>query len=155
MKKRVSDSKTEQVQIISLADLNGYKRLFGGKLMEWIDIVAAVTARRHCEKNVTTVMIDRLHFKEPAHRNDLVVLKGKITYVANTSMEICVKSYVESVTGTRRLINTAYVIMVALDENERPTKVPGLILETEKEKKEWEKGKVRYELRKRRKTEAF
>lgn len=155
MKKRVSESKTEQVQIITQSDLNGYKRLFGGQLMEWIDIVAAVTARRHCERNVTTVMIDRLHFKEPAHANDLIVLRGQVTYVGKTSMEICVRSYVESLTGMRRLINTAYVIMVALDENENPCEVPGLIIENENEQREWEAGKKRYELRKQRKIECY
>lgn len=155
MKKRVSDSKTEQVQIISQSDLNGYKRLFGGQLMEWIDVVAAVTARRHCEKNVTTVMVDRLHFKEPAHANDLIVLRGKITYVGKTSMEICVRSYVEGVDGMRRLINTAYFIMVALDEKENPIPVPELILETNEDRREWEMGKKRYELRKQRRIECY
>ena len=155
MDKKVSDSMTEQVQIISQADLNGYKRLFGGKLAEWIDIVAAVTARRHCEHNVTTLMIDQLKFKEPAHANDLIVLRGKVTYVGRTSMEVCVRSYVETVNGMRRLINTAYVVMVALDDNEKTIEVPGLIPETEEEKREWEAGKKRYELRKQRRSECY
>ncbi len=155
MNKRICDSITEQVQIISQADLNGYKRLFGGKLAEWIDIVAAVTARRHCEYNVTTLMIDQLRFKEPAHANDLIVLRGNITYVGKTSMEVCVRSYVEKLNGMRRLINTAYVVMVALDENENTIEAPGLILETEEEKREWEAGKKRYELRKQRRNECF
>ena len=68
-------------------------------------------------------------------------------------MEICVKTYVESLDGTRRLINKAYVIMVALDENERPTHVPGLILETEEEKREWEQALQRKAERSRRKKE--
>lgn len=147
-KKRVSDSLTEQVQILTLEDLNGYKRLFGGQLMRWIDIVAAVTARRHCEKNVTTAMVDSLKFKEPAHANDLIVLRGKITYVGRTSMEVRVDSYVEAPDGKRRLINIAYFIMVALDESEKPTRVPGLILESEEEKIEWELGEKRYKYRK-------
>ena len=42
--KRVSESRTEQIQILMPAHINGYKRLFGGKLMEWIDVVAAVVA---------------------------------------------------------------------------------------------------------------
>lgn len=155
MDKKVCESSTEQVQIISQSDLNGYKRLFGGKLVEWIDIVAAVTARRHCEHNVTTLMIDQLHFKEPAHANDLIVLRGKMTYVGRTSIEVCVRSYVETLNGMRRLINTAYVVMVALDENEKSIEVPGLILETEEEKREWEAGKKRYELRKQRRNECF
>lgn len=153
MEKRVSESRTEQVQILSQGTLNGYKRLFGGKLMEWIDVVAAVTARRHSGRNVTTAAVDSLEFKEAAYANDTLVIIGYITYTGTTSMEICVKTYVESLDGTRRLINKAYVIMVALDENERPTHVPGLILETEEEKREWEQALQRKAERSRRKKE--
>lgn len=150
MDKRVSESRTEQVHIITQSDLNGYKRLFGGKLMKWVDIVAAVTARRHCEMNVTTAMVDTLEFREPAHANDLIVLIGQMTYTGRSSMEVCVRSYVEDLNGTRRIINKAYFVMVALDENEKPKKVPRLILETDYEKEEWELGEKRYEMRKNR-----
>lgn len=155
MDKRVSDSKTEQVQWVSQSDLNGYKRLFGGKLMQWIDIVAGVTARRHSGKNVTTLMVDSLQFKEAAYANDLIVIIGKVTYVGRTSMEVCVRSYVEEQDGMRRLINTAYFVMVALDENEKPTEVPGLILESEEEKMEWEFAKKRNEMRKNRRKGEY
>ena len=150
MNKRVRESRTEQAHIITQSDLNGYKRLFGGQLMEWVDIVAAVTARRHCEMNVTTAMVDTLEFREPAHANDMIVLIGEMTYVGGSSMEVCVRSYVENLNGTRRLINTAYFVMVALDENENPKKVFGLIPETDFEKQEWEAGKKRYEMRRKR-----
>lgn len=70
-------------------------------------------------------------------------------------MEVCVKTYVEELSGERRLINTAYVVLVALDENEKPTEVPGLILETEQEKADWEAGRRRNELRKQRKAEKY
>lgn len=153
MEKSVIDSKTEQVQILSQSTLNGYKRLFGGKLMEWIDVVAAVVARRHSGKNVTTASVDSLDFTAAAYANDTVVLTGYITYTGRTSMEICVKTYVESLDGTRRLINKAYVVMVALDENENPTEVPKLICETEEEKLEWEKAECRSRQRKLRKAE--
>ena len=56
--KYVSDSYTEQVQILSQSTLNGYNRLFGGRLMQWIDVVAAVVARRHSNCNVTTAAVD-------------------------------------------------------------------------------------------------
>ncbi|MBQ2932181.1 MAG: acyl-CoA thioesterase [Clostridia bacterium] len=143
MEKRVSDSMTEQVHILSQGSLNGYKRLFGGQLMSWIDVVAAVVARRHSEKNVTTAVVDMLQFNAPAYANDTVCIVGKITYVGRTSMEVKVTAYVEELSGERKLINTAYVVMVALDENERPTEVPGLILETEEERQEYENAKAR------------
>ncbi len=155
MKKRVVDSKTEQVQILSLGVLNGYKRLFGGKLMQWIDIVAAVVARRHSGKNVTTACVDSLEFTSAAHANDTLVLEGYLTYTGKTSMEICVKTYVEALDGARRLINKAYVVMVALDENERPAEIPQLLCETEEEKAEWERARERSLTRKKRRYESL
>ena len=146
--KRVKDSITEQVHILTQGNLNGYRRLFGGKLMSWMDVVAAVVARRHSERNVTTAVVDMLEFKAPAYANDTICIIGKITYVGNTSMEVKVDVFVEELTHERRLINTAYFVMVALDENEKPTKVPGIILETEEEKIEYEKAKIRKERRK-------
>lgn len=147
MGKTVKDSYTEQVQILNQSNINGFGRLFGGNLMQWIDVVAAVVARRHCEKNVTTVLVDRLEFKKPARVNDTVVLTGYITYAGKTSMEICVKTYVEALNGDRLLINKAYVVMVALDENDNPSPVPDLILTNEREIKEREEAKKRREMR--------
>jgi len=135
--KRVSDSYTTQVQILTQANLNGYQRLFGGQLMSWMDIVAAVAARRHAGRNVTTVRVDDLEFKAPAYANDTLMLTAYVCYVGNTSMDICVNVYLESLQGTKKLINRAHFIMVALDENENPAPVPGLILETEQQKAEW------------------
>jgi len=145
--KRVCDSYAEQVQILTQANLNGYSRLFGGQLMEWIDIVAAVVARRHSGKNVTTAVVDMLEFKEPAYANDTLIIMGKITYAGKTSMEIKVMTYVEELSGVRKLINTAYIVMVALDENDIPTEVPKLILETEEEKREHQEALLRKERR--------
>jgi len=124
--KKISDSYTEQVQIVLPEHTNGYGRLFGGTLLAWIDIVAAVVARRHSECNVTTVKIDNLCFKAPAHLNDTVLLKGKLESVGNTSMTVRVDTYLEELNGKRELINTAFLKMVALDENEKPTRVPKL-----------------------------
>ena len=143
MAKTVKDSYTEQVQILNQSNINGFGRLFGGQLMQWIDVVAAVVARRHSEKNVTTILVDKLEFKKPARVNNTVVLQGYITYVGRTSMEICVKTYVESLSGVRTLINKAYVVMVALDENDTPVPVPELLLTTDEEKAEWEDAKRR------------
>ena len=141
--KKVSDSYTEQVHIVTSSNINGYKRLFGGQLMEWIDETAAVVARRHSEKNVTTAGVDRLQFRKPAKANDIVVLCGQITHVGRTSMEIKVNSYVEKLNGERVLINEAYVVMVAIDEDEKPTQVPALELSNEKEEAEWKAAEER------------
>lgn len=155
MEKSVKDSYAEQVQILTQKDMNGYNRLFGGRLMEWIDIVASVVARRHSGRNVTTAVVDTLTFRAPAHLNDTVILCGRITYVGRTSMEVCVETYVEHLDSSRTLINTAYVIIIAIDENEKPVEVPRLKLETEEEKVEWALAEKRAEIRKQRRKEMF
>ncbi|MDE5917716.1 MAG: acyl-CoA thioesterase [Oscillospiraceae bacterium] len=155
MDKRVKDSYSEQVQVLTQANINGYNRLFGGQLMEWIDIVAAVVARRHSGRNVTTAVVDTLTFQAPARANDTIIICGYVTYVSRTSMEVCTKTYVENLNGSRQLINTAYLVMVALDENENPTVVPRLILETEEEKAEWAAAEKRSLLRKQRRKEHY
>ncbi|MBD5551145.1 MAG: acyl-CoA thioesterase [Lachnospiraceae bacterium] len=155
-KKRVEESKTEQFRLLKYEDINGANRLFGGKLMAWIDEVAGVTARRHCETDVTTACIDNLQFKEPAFLGNMIVIIGRLTYIGRSSMEVRVDSYVEDSKGFRRPINRAYVTMVAIDEHEKPKEVAfGLELETETEKIEWESGKKRAELRKQRRREGF
>ncbi|MBR2404042.1 MAG: acyl-CoA thioesterase [Clostridia bacterium] len=153
--KKVTDSYTHHVQILSQSSLNGYRRLFGGRLMEWIDIVAAVVARRHCNMNVTTAAVDSLIFKKPAFANDTVVIDGYITYAGKTSMEICVETFVENLDGSKEAINTAYVVMVAIDQNGKPSKVPELIIETEQDRQNYEAALRRKEYRKLRANEKF
>ncbi len=155
MPKKVSDSRTEQVHIVLPEDINGYNRLFGGRLMAWIDIVAAVVARRHSGREVTTVSVDRLEFQAPARLNSTIVLTGCITYVGHTSMEVRVDTFAEALDGARQRVNKAYLVMVALDENQKPTPVPPLEPETDKERREWEGGVRRSELRKIRSEEHF
>ena len=153
--KHVQDSLTESIQILMPQHINGSQRLFGGKLLEWIDIVAAVVGRRHSECNVITAAIDNLQFKEGAYLNDTLVLIGRITYVGRTSMEVRVDTYVEGLSGMRKLINHAYLVLVALDKNGEPIEVPRLIVKTENEKAEWEGGQKRSALRKSRRADGY
>lgn len=149
----VAHSRAEQIHIIMPMDVNAGFSLFGGQLMQWIDVVAAVVARRHSECQVTTAAVDHLEFLAPARLNDVVVLKGRITYVGKTSMEVCVDTFVEQTEGgQRRQVNQAYLTMVALDHDKKPTRVPGLILETEEEKADFEAGGRRRAERKRTKA---
>lgn len=141
--KRAADSFTTQVQVLTQANLNGYSRLFGGQLMSWMDIVAAVTARRHSGHNVTTASVTDLSFHAPAYANQTLVLTGEIVYVGTTSMDVRVCVYVEALSGTRELINEARFVMVALDEEEHPVEVPGLLIETEEQQNLWEEAAAR------------
>lgn len=155
MAKRVADSKIEMVYQVRPEHLNGAGRLFGGQLMSWIDEIAGLVAIRHSNTDVITVAVDNLRFMRGAYQKDILVLEGRLTYVGKTSMEVRVDTYVETLDGMRHPINRAYLTEVAVDENENPTSVPELIIETESEKAEWEAGKRRREVRLQRKKEGF
>ena len=145
--KTVDDSRVETVHIIRPTHLNGANRLFGGILMQWIDEVAGIVAKRHSGANVTTASVDNLTFLHGAYQNDLVVIKGKLTWVGTSSMEVCVDTYVEHPSGQQHRINNAHFMMVALDENDKPVKVPKLILRTEDEQLAWSHGEERRRIR--------
>ena len=149
--KTVDESRVETVHIVRPNHLNGANRLFGGILMQWIDEVAGIVAKRHCMTNVTTAAVDNLTFLHGAYQNDMVVIKGKITWVGSTSMEVCVDTYVENINRQRNHINNAHFIMVALDENDKPVQVPRLTLQTDAEKQAWADGEERRRIRNLRK----
>lgn len=149
--KTVNESLVETVHIIRPNHLNGANRLFGGILMQWIDEVAAIVAKRHSTCNVTTASVDNLTFLHGAYQNDLVVIKGKMTWVGNSSMEVCVDTYVENRQGERHRINNAHFMLIALDDNDKPVRVPRLILQTEDEHLAWEHGEERQRIRVERK----
>ena len=153
--KTVDDSRVETVHLVRPNHLNGANRLFGGILMQWIDEVAGIVAKRHSMTNVTTASVDNLTFLHGAYNGEMVVIKGKLTWVGKSSMEVCVDTYVENPSGERRRINNAHFMMVALDENDRPVHVPPLILQTEDEHLAWAHGEERRRIRIQRKKDKL
>ena len=153
--KAVAQSRTEQTQIVMPRHINGSDRIFGGQLMEWIDILAGVVARRHSGHDVTTAAVDNLQFKAPAHVGDTMALVGQITHIGHTSMEVRVDTFIDHLDGSRTMVNRAYLTFVALDEYGKPTTVPPLELETDEERQEWEAGAKRAALRHQRRVEQY
>ena len=155
--KTVADSRTEVTKLLQYKDINGYDRLFGGRLMEWIDEAAGIAAQRHCGGEITTACVDTLQFKHAAYIHDLVVIIAKLTYVGRTSMEVRVDSYVEDCkTGMRYLINHAYLTEVHVDSDGKPLPIEyGLELTNDVERAEWEGARKRIAIRKTRQTEGY
>ena len=153
--KTVASSRSEVDHFVRSTHINGMGRLFGGCLLQWIDEIAGTVARRHSEHMCTTAAIDHLDFKDAVLKGSLVVCVGRLTWVGHTSMEIRVDSYVENLDGSRKLINVAYLVYVALDENQRPAPVPPLTLTTDEERQEWENAVRRNALRKERRKEGY
>ena len=140
---------TTSVQIVLAQHCNGYARprLFGGQLMSWIDVTGAVAAQRFAQRPVTTVTVDHLTFLKPAYLGDTVVQKAQVTWSGRTSMEVRVDTFVEKLSGERELTNRAYVVFVALDEEDRPVRVPQFVPETEEEQEEYEAALERRRIR--------
>lgn len=117
-------------------DTNSYGTLFGGRLMAYIDDVAAIAAVRHARKPVVTASTDSVDFLEPVKVGDSICVEAFVTWTHKTSMEVFVKAVTENLlTGERKVCSTAFLTFVALDENGRPTPVPPVYPETEQEKK--------------------
>ncbi|HCR44421.1 MAG TPA: acyl-CoA thioesterase, partial [Ruminococcaceae bacterium] len=120
-----------------------------------IDVLAGVVAQRHCGGYATTAEIDKLDFKSPIYIGSTLVIHGKVTCVGRTSMEVKVDTFTEEYSGERKLVNTAYLVLVALDKDGRPVPVPKLICDTKEEKAEEQAGMKRRMLRKKRRDEKF
>ncbi|MCK5171806.1 MAG: acyl-CoA thioesterase, partial [Planctomycetes bacterium] len=96
---------------------NPHGTAFGGVIMAWIDMIAAMAAQRHCGKEVVTASIDSLSFREPIHIGDHVVLKACVNYVGRSSMEIGVQVIREDpYSGKQIIATTSHLTFVALDE---------------------------------------
>ncbi|WP_066065680.1 acyl-CoA thioesterase [Neobacillus soli] len=130
-------------------DVNNHNTLFGGKLISDIDMVASISATRHSRAECVTASIDSVDFLSPITPKDSVCIETFVTSTGNSSMEIFVKVIAENlISGDRKIAVTAFLTFVALDDSGKPTKVPGIVPETEEEKKLYETGKERAEKRK-------
>lgn len=116
-------------------DTNSYGTLFGGKLMAYIDDIAAISAVRHARKPVVTASTDSVDFLAPVKKGDSICVEAFVTWTHKTSMEVFVKAVTENlISGERKVCSTAFLTFVALDEEGRPTPVPPVYPETEEEK---------------------
>jgi acyl-CoA hydrolase len=146
--RRVAESQAERSEIIFPADTNALGNLFGGRLMQFIDLVGAVAAVRHARAITVTASMDHLDFVAPVHVGDLLILKASVNRAYRTSMEVGVKAMVEDVRGqTLRHVSSAYLTYVAVDREGNRLQVPGVIAETEHQKRRFEDALRRREMR--------
>jgi acyl-CoA hydrolase len=133
--KTVSASQVIMTQLVLPTHTNALGTVFGGTVMSWIDIAAAVCAQRHSNKEVVTASLDAMHFIAPIFKGWVVNLKASVNFVSNSSMEIGVRVDAEN-PRTNEIIHTAsaYLTMVALGPDGKSTQVPDIELLTEIEK---------------------
>jgi acyl-CoA hydrolase len=153
--RRVRDSRVEHVEIVFQQHINSHGRLFGGVLMSWIDVVAAVVARRHSRMEVSTVTVDSLRFKKPIFLSDTVVLVGQITWTGKRAMEVRVDTFTETLKGERTHVNRAYLVLVAIDTTGKVVAVESIQPDSPEEKEEFILGVKRQGLRLERKEGGY
>jgi acyl-CoA hydrolase len=145
--KTPSQSVTINTEVVLPNDTNHIGNLFGGKLLQWVDITAAIAAQRHCGRVVVTAAINHVSFENAINQNSIVTLEAKVSRAFSTSMEIFVDVFVENpVTGAKTKCNEAILTFVAIDQNGSPLPVPELVPETDIEKKRYDSALRRRQL---------
>jgi acyl-CoA hydrolase len=142
--KKPSQSETEMVQVVLPNDANPLGFILGGTVMHLIDIAGAIACHRHTRSLLVTAAVDGLQFLHPIKVGDLIILKARVTAVWSTSLEAEVEVFSEeTLTGRRRLTSRAYLTFVAVDRDSRRVAIPGLILETDEDRRRAAEADVR------------
>lgn len=145
----MSHSRTISTNLVLPPDTNHMQTIFGGKVLAYIDEIAAITAMKHAQTAVVTASIDSVDFLSSAKVGDVLELESVVSSTGRTSMEIFVSVHsIDLHTGERKLTTESFLTFVAMDEHNKPIPVPGVFPETEMEKRLFETGPARREHRK-------
>lgn len=133
--KTAKESLTINTEHVLPNDTNHIGGLFGGKLMQWMDVTGAIAAHRHCKRVVVTASVNHISFDHKIDGGSIVTLEAKVSRAFTSSMEVFVDVFVEDpITGERKKCNEGILTFVAVDQNGAPLPVPQLIPETDIEK---------------------
>jgi acyl-CoA hydrolase len=145
--KKASDTLAVTTHVVLPNDTNPLGNLFGGQLLAWMDVIASVSAQRHCRRVVVTASVNNVSFQEPILQSSIVTLEAKVSRAFNSSMEVFVDVFIEDqVSGLRRKCNEAIYTFVAVDQLGGPIQVPELIPETKEEQQRYDSALRRKQL---------
>ncbi len=131
----VAASLVVMTEIVMPEDTNHFGDIFGGRVLALVDKAGAVAAIRHCRREVLTASIDSVDFLSPVKEGYILTLLAEVQAVFRTSMEVSVEVWGENpLSGERKMTCRAFLTVVAVGEDGRPTPVPPLSLETEGER---------------------
>lgn len=146
--KNVSDSVTIMTELVLPNDTNTLNNLMGGRLLHWMDIVAAITAQKHASSIVVTASVDDVSFNKPIRLGNVVTLKASITRAFNTSMEVMIEVRADDIPNqTGFESHKAFYTFVAVDANGKPRVVPQIEPQNEDEFKNFEAAMIRRQMR--------
>jgi acyl-CoA hydrolase len=148
IKKYVNQSRATMTEMVLPNDTNTLDNLMGGKLMHYMDVVAAISAQRHSNSIVVTASVDNISFKKPIALGNVITLNAQVTRAFTTSMEVFIEVYAEDIpAGSRLLTHRAFFTFVAVNKAGQPVPVPILYPETPGEQELYEGALRRRQLR--------
>lgn len=137
--KTPQESRATLTEIVLPNDTNNLNNLMGGRLLHWMDIAAAITAHRHCNRTCVTASVNNVSFEHPIPRGSIVTLEANISRAFNSSMEVFIDVWIEdSISGDKTKCNEAIYTFVAVDNMGKPSRVPEVNPETDLEKKRYD-----------------
>lgn len=146
--KYVSDSLVVMTEMVLPNDTNTLGNLMGGRLLYWMDIVAAISAQKHSNSLVVTASVDNVSFQQPIKLGNVLILEARVTRVFNTSMEVFIEVFGEDIPNkTRFKSNSAFYTFVGVDKDSKPHIVPEIIPVSDIEKKMYSQALQRRQLR--------
>jgi len=141
---RPIDTRCEQTWIAMPGHANALGTLFGGQVMAWIDVCAAVSAQRFCRSDVVTAAMDQLVFEAPIQQGEIAVVQAMVNWAGRTSMEVGVRVEAEDpYTGSRKHTATAYLTFVSIGRDRKAQPVPTLELGSDDERRRWAEAAAR------------
>jgi acyl-CoA hydrolase len=133
--KKATQSKVTMTEMVLPNDTNTLNNLMGGRLLHWMDICGAISAQRHSNQKVVTASVDNVSFSQPIKLGHVVTMQAGVTRAFNSSMEVFIEVWAEDVpAGIKVATHKAFYTFVAVDDENKPVKVPELIPETQEEK---------------------
>jgi acyl-CoA hydrolase len=146
--KSPKESYTIMNELVLPNDTNTLNNLMGGRLLHWMDIAAAISAQKHCNRIVVTASVDNVSFQHPIKLGDVITIEAKVSRAFTTSVEVRLDVFAQNIpSGTRVKSNEAYYTFVALDQNGRTIPVPPMLPETDEEVELYEGALRRRQLR--------
>ena len=154
MNKQGLDSRTVSETVLTLTTFmqpehsNSLGNVHGGVLLKLCDECGGIIAARHARRPAVTVTVDSVTFDKPVLVGRLLLIHGRVTWVGRTTIEVELSVETENLlTGEVEQTNSAYFVYVALDDERKPTEVPGLKLETDGERRRFQEGEIRQHMR--------
>lgn len=142
------ESHTIMNELVLPNDTNTLNNLMGGRLLHWMDIAAAISAQKHCNRIVVTASVDNVSFRHPIKLGDVISIEAQVSRAFTTSVEVRLVVWAQNIpSGTRVKSNEAFYTFVAIDKQGEKVTVPQLVPETEEEQKLYNEALQRRELR--------